>query len=154
MMPTRLQIEKWGPMLFGTLFTAAWCYLDGRITEYFAKELLAALLSAAAIAAGFLATAISILLPMGSTPTGIWLRKKGFLPGLVNYLARAIYSCLWLAFVCVAAFFLLIKDSDVHQWVAAVIVYSSAYTAAALARIFEVLLNLFERASESENLDG
>lgn len=153
-MLTRLQIERWGPIIFGVLSAAAWLFFDGRITDYFAKELLSALLSAAAIAAGFLATSISILLPMSNTPTGLWLQKKGYLPDLIRYLGRAIYSCITLAFVCVVTFFLLIKDEGAPPWIAVVLIFSSAYTAAALARIAEVLMNLFERASEPEYKDG
>lgn len=141
-------------MIVGVLSAAAWWVLDGRITDYFAKELLSALLSAAAIAAGFLATAMSILLPMTNTPTGVWLQKKGYLPDLIRYLGRAIYSCLALAFVCVVAFLLLVKNEDAPQWIAIVIIFLAAYTAAALARVAEVLMNLFERASEPEHKDG
>ncbi|WP_180125643.1 hypothetical protein [Rhodoferax sp. BLA1] len=153
-MPTRLQIERWGPMLFGVLSTTAWWCLDGQIKIFFAKELLAGLLSAGAIAAGFLATAISILLPFSSTPTGLWMRKKGYLPDLFRYLNRAIYSCLFLTCVCVLAFFLLDEASGVPQFFSFVIVFTASYTAASLARIGEVLMNLFERASESADKDG
>lgn len=153
-MPTRRQIERWGPLLFGALSTTTWWYVDGEIKSFFAKELLAGLLSAGAIAAGFLATAISILLPFSSTSTGQWMRKKGYLPDLFHYLNRAIYSCLFLTCVCVMAFFLLDVDSGVPKPFSIIIIFSASYTAAALARIGEVLMNLFERASEMEDKDG
>lgn len=153
-MPTRLQLERWAPIFFGILSVSAWWYLDGQIKSFFAKELLAALLSAAAIAAGFLSTAISILLPMSSTPTGQWLRKSGYLPDLYKYLNRAIYSCLFLAGVCVVAFFMLDETGGVPKGFSYLVIFAASYTAAALARIAEVLMNLFERASESDDICG
>lgn len=153
-MLTRLQLERWGPMIIGVLSTCAWWYSDGQIKAFFAKELLAGLLSAGAIAAGFLATSISILLPMANTSTGEWLRNKGYLPDLFRYLSRAIYSCLVLACVCVAAFFMLDNDQGVPHWFSFIIIFSASYSAAAMTRIAEVLLNLFERASEPADKRG
>ena len=40
------------------------------------------------------------------------------------------------------------------KWLAAIIVFMSAYAAGTLARIAEVLMNLFERSSEPEDKDG
>lgn len=153
-MPTRLQIERWAPMVIGCVCTLTWWALDGQISYFFAKELLAALLSAAAIAAGFLTTALSILLPISSTDVGRRLKRSGYLPDLYNYLRRALYSCLLLAITCVIAFFQLRENISVETLVACLLVFMSSYSAAALVRIAEVLMNLFELASEPENKDG
>ena len=153
-MPTKLQIERWGPLIVGCAMALVWIIADGEITAFFAKELLAALLSSAAIAAGFLATALSILLPLSSTPTGKMLRKGGYLPHLYLYLRRAIFSCLGLALLSVIGFFWVSEKAGPPQWLSTGIIFSSAYTAAALVRIAEVLMNLFERAQEPEDKDG
>lgn len=154
LMPTRLQIERWGPLLMGLLGAAAWWMFDGEISSFYAKELLAALLSAAAIAAGFLTTALSILLPLAATEVGRKLRRSNYLPHLYNYLRRALYSCLALAIICVCAFFYLKEGAAPPHLLATVLIFSSAYSAAALVRIAEVLINLFELASEPEDKDG
>jgi len=154
LMPSRLQIERWGPLLLAVVGALAWWLFDGQIAAYFAKELLAALLSAAAIAAGFLTTALSILLPLSSTEVGRRLRRSGYLPHLYEYLRRALYSCLVLAIVCVVAFFYL-RESASPPWALSLLIVTSAiYSAAALARIAEVLINLFELASEPEDKGG
>ena len=153
-MPTKLQVERWGPVIFGCISVAAWWAADGQIKFHFAKEILAALISAAAIAAGFLATSLSILLPMASTETGKRLRNSGYLPYLFRYLREAIYSCLVLALVCILTFFCLPEGGAANAWLAVIIVFTSAYAAGALARIAEVLMNLFERESEPKDKDG
>lgn len=153
-MPTKLQLERWGSVIFGFLAVAAWWVADGQIKSHFAKEILAALISAAAIAAGFLATSLSILLPIASTETGKRLRSSGYLPYLFRYLREAIYGCLTLALACVLTFFCLPEVGAAPTWLAVIIVFMSAYAAGALARIAEVLMNLFERSSEPEDKDG
>ena len=153
-MPNQLQIERWGPLIFGAFVAIAWLLANGQIDGYIAKELLGALLSSAAIAAGFLATALSILLPMAGTQVGQQLRKSGYLPDLYKYLRRAIFSCLGLAVASILGFFWVADKVGPPQWLSTVIIFMSAYAAAALARIAEVLMNLFERAHEPENKDG
>ena len=153
-MPTRLQLERWGPLIVGVLAVASWVICDGRFSAYFAKELLASLVSAAAIAAGFLTTALSILLPFGASDAGKRLRNSGYLPDLHRYLRQAIFSCLFLTGVCVATFFTLAVDKDVHFLLSSLVVFMSGYSAAALGRVAEVLMNLFERANESDDRDG
>lgn len=153
-MPTRLQIERWAPFGVGCIGAGAWWYLRGEIAGFYAKELLAALLSAAAIAAGFLTTALSILLPIASTDLGRRLRRSGYLPHLFEYLRRGLYSCLMLAIVCVVAFFYLHEGVAAPRPLSTLIIFGASYAAAALVRIAEVLINLFELASVPENKDG
>ncbi|MGE0446081.1 MAG: hypothetical protein AB7P99_12710 [Vicinamibacterales bacterium] len=152
-MPTSLQIERWGPSLLACAVTAAWWWFDGAITITFAKELLGALIGAASIAAGFLATSLSILLPIASTSTGSKLRRSGYRALLFEYMRSAIFSCLLLAVVAVVSFFSL-DEHRVGSGVAALLIYNATFAAAALARVTEILMGLFERGSEPDDKGG
>ena len=104
-MPTGLQIERWAPLVVGCGAGTFWIFIDGHIAADFAKELLAALLTAASIAAGFLATSLSIVLTMAASQTGKQLRNSGYDGHLHRYLREAIYGCLVLAMLSVLGFF-------------------------------------------------
>ena len=151
----RLLIERFGPLFIALVAAAVWQLTKLEVPADHAKELLSALISAAAISAGFLTTALSILLPMGATETGRKMHKAGCLPLLHSYLRSAIFSCLLLSGLCLAALFLLNPDTQpVGSWWALAIVANTVHAAMALVRIAEVLLNLFERMSEPEDLQG
>lgn len=133
----------------------AWLKVGNDIPSTYSKELLAALLSAAAISAGFLTTALSILLPLGGTETGRKMQMSGFMPSVHCYLRSAIFGCLALAGVCVCLFFLLPEpDPKIVNGLAVVLVIGTVYAAMALVRIAEILLNLFERMSQPEDKQG
>ena len=154
LMPTRLQIERWAPTFVGAAVAVGWWFADGNIGQHYAKELMAALLSAAAISAGFLTTALSILLPLAAAPLGKRLKRSGYLPHLFSYLRWALYSCLALSGACVIAFFFVPEAGALPRAISTAIIFLSAFAAAALVRIAEVLINLFELASVPEDLDG
>lgn len=154
-MSLRLKIEQWGPLLSAAGGAGAWWYAGLDIPNAYSKELLGALLSAAAICAGFLTTALSILLPIGSTQTGRQLHEGGHMTGVHIYLRSAILGCLALAGACVLLFFFLPSDgAAVSQPWSTLLVASTIYAAFAVARVAEVLLNLFERMSLPENKNG
>jgi hypothetical protein len=153
-MLTRLQIEKWGPTIVGLTVMAGWWLSDLKIESSFAKELLSALLSASAIAAGFLATALSILLPVASMEVGKKLRRSGYLPYLYRYLREAVYSCLALAGICIITFFEIDADKGVHKLFAIFVIFLSGYSAATLVRVAEVLMNIFEYSNQPEDKEG
>jgi hypothetical protein len=67
-----------------------------------AKDLFAVILNVSAIAAGFLGTAASILLTMGSTPVIKDLKQSGTLVLLYKYVVSAIWHQFWLVFFSVA----------------------------------------------------
>lgn len=150
-----LQMERFGPLILAAALAAAWNLACLSIPAGNAKELLSALISAAAISAGFLTTALSILLPMGSTETGRRMHRAGYLPLLHRYLRSAIFSCLLLSGLCLAALFMLEPESsNMGSWWALFIVANTTHAAASLVRIAVVLLNLFERMSKPEDLEG
>lgn len=153
-MPTSLQIERRAPALLGLAAAAAWWYFDGSIGAHMAKELLGALLGAGALAAGFLTTSLSILLPIASTGTGAKLRKSGYRDILFKYMRSAIWSSLALAAVCVVAFFTLEPEGGPSRPLSLVLVFTAAYSATALVRVAEILMSLFERASEPDDKGG
>jgi hypothetical protein len=152
-MPTSIQVERWAPTWFACATTLAWWWFDGEISEAFAKELLAAILSAAAVAAGFLTTALSILLPIATSTTGERLRRSGYDRDLFKYMRSAIWSCMFLAAVAVIAFFTL-KGGKPAAWVSALLIYTSSHSAVALVRVAEILMSVFERASQPDDKDG
>ena len=152
-MPTPIQVERWAPTWIACATSVAWWWCDGEIPEYFAKELLAALISAAAVAAGFLTTALSILLPIATSTTGAKLRKSGYDRDLFKYMRSAIWSCMTLAAIAVVAFFTF-KANKPSALASALLIYTAAHAAAALVRVAEILLSIFERASEPDDKNG
>jgi hypothetical protein len=125
------------------------------IPSEFSKELLGALISASAISAGFLTTALSILLPMGGTETGKRLHDSGYLPKLHAFLRSGILSCLSMTGLCIVAFlFLTPGASSVGKYWSTVILIGGTHSLTALVRVAEILFNLFERMSLPENLNG
>lgn len=154
-MGLRLKIEQSIPFLAAVGGGAAWWCADLKIPSTYSKELLGALLSAASICAGFLTTALSILLPIGGTETGRRMHSSGLMPGVHRYLRSAILGCLLLAGVCVLLFFFLPEDGTAMSMVwSTLLVANTIYAAFALARVAEVLLNLFERMSHPEDKNG
>jgi hypothetical protein len=154
-MKFRLKLEQWGPALVAAALAAVWWKANLTIPGSYSKELLGALLSAASICAGFLTTALSILLPIGATETGRRMHLSGNMQSVHRYLRSAILGSLALAAICVMLFFLLPSDgSEITNGYSTVLVGGTTYAAFALARIAEILLNLFERMSAPEDLDG
>ena len=150
-----LQMERFGPQILAAALATAWHLAGLSVPSDNAKELLSALISAAAISAGFLTTALSILLPMGSTETGRRMHAAGYMPLLHRYLRSAMFSCLLLSGLCLAALFILEPSATaMGRWWAVIIVANTAHAAASLVRVAVVLLNLFERMSKPEDLKG
>ncbi|WP_460565404.1 hypothetical protein [Hydrogenophaga aquatica] len=134
---------------------AVWFLAKCDVPSEFAKELLGALISASAISAGFLTTALSILLPLGSTETGRRLQNSGHMLSLHRFLRSGILSCLFLAVLCIAAFLFLSPESkSIGKYWSTAILISGTHSTASLVRVAEILLNLFERLSVPENQDG
>jgi len=128
--------------------------MGGPLPVFVAKELLGALLMAAAIAAGFMTTALSILLPVGSTSVGRQLRRRGKLPALFGYARSAIYACLVLALFSVVGFLFFDHETGVRHELAVVIIAAAGYAALSLARMVEILLKVFSSMAEPEDRDG
>jgi hypothetical protein len=152
-LPTTLQLERWGPLVIAFLAMAVWWACDGVIGDAIANDLLAALLSAAAISAGFMTTALSILLTITTTPTGKKLRKSGYLSDLFAYIRHAIYSCLGLAALSVISFFALKKGEPLPLIAAYPLIFFAALTAGSLARAAEVVLLIFLRVNDESDTE-
>jgi hypothetical protein len=116
-----------------------------------AKELLSALLSAAAIAAGFMTTALSILLPMGGTDVGHRLHKRGKLPLLFGYLRSATYGCLALSFICVVGLFAFEESAGLGSLMSTLVIGFAVFSAMALARILEILIKVLTAMAVPED---
>jgi len=150
-MLTPLQIERWHPAVLGVLSGAGCCFLGVAISGLIAKELLSAIISAAAISAGFLTTALSILMSVGQTAIGRQLKRHGRLGHLFGYLREAIASCLLLCGVCLLGFFMIAEQVGISSWASAFVVGSSLYAAFAMWRIVRILSRVFLAMSEPEN---
>lgn len=151
-MLTRLQVESWAPLLLSTAVAVTWFFLGGWISHLFAKELLSAIISAAAVGAGFLTTALSILMTLGGTSIGQQIKRRRKLDHLYGYIRSAIYSCLLLVAVCTAAFFSFVDNKGIGTLVSSLISGAAVYCMVSMARIVEILVRLFTAMSEPEDL--
>lgn len=143
------RIERWGPLVFALLLSVAVYWLEYTIPVLFARELLSAIISVSAIGAGFLTTALSILMTVGSTATGKQLKRRKKLTTLFEYLRRAILSCLCVVVVCVAAFFCLDPESGIGSTTSTVIAFASTLCLGHMVRIVEILVHVVNSESET-----
>ena len=92
------RIEYWYPYAAALGSAPAWFCLFRwlNLSAQEAKDLFAIILNVSAIAAGFLGTAASILLTMGSTPVIKDLKQSGTLVLLYKYVVSAIWHQFWL----------------------------------------------------------
>lgn len=149
-MPTALQIERYTPAALGAACALAWWWWGGRIPESIAKELLGALLSAAAICAGFLTTALTVILPMGGTAIGKQIKRRGKMSHLHGYVRAAIYGALALVALCVLGFFQVPQGGAGAAWVSALIIGAAVYSAAAMVRVVEILIKVMAAMSQED----
>ncbi len=149
-MPTPLQIERHAPTVLGVTCALAWRWWDGVIPEAIAKELLAALLSAAAICAGFLTTALTVILPMGGTAIGRQIKRRGKVAQLHGYVRAAIYGALALVALCVVGFFQVPQGGLGATWTSSLIIGAAMYSAAAMVRVVEILIKVMAAMSQEE----
>jgi hypothetical protein len=115
--------------------------------------MLAAILSAAAICAGFLTTAMSILMSLGGTAVGRRLARRKRLPFLAGYLRQAIYGCVVVSFMSLWAF-LLINDSGLNQFFSSALISAIAFASAAFMRIVWILAHVMEELAQPEDQQG
>lgn len=151
---TALHREKFAPAVAGCAVAGCWFAWDQTIPDHVAKELLAAVLSVAAICAGFLTAALSVLMTMGSTPVGRRLKNRNRLTELFNYFRKAIFSCLLLCALCVMGFFAYSKDHGIGTIPSTLIVGVLAYSGAAFARIVPILITVLEQMSAPVDKKG
>jgi len=99
----RRKIEQWHPYVIAVGSVPGWFYLFRwlNLSTQEAKDLFAIILNVAAIAAGFLGTAASILLTMGPTAVIKDLKQSGALVLLYRYVISAVRHQFWLVFFSV-----------------------------------------------------
>jgi len=92
------KIERPYPYVLALVSIPGWYYLFRwlNLSTQEAKDLFAAILNVSAIAAGFLGTAASVLLAMGSVPVMKDLKQSGALVLLNTYIISAIRHQFWL----------------------------------------------------------
>ena len=131
------KIERWYPYAAAAASAPAWFYLFRwlNLSTQEAKELFAIILNVSAIAAGFLGTAASILLAMGSTPVIKDLKQSGTLLLLYKYVVSAIWHQFWLVFFCVTLLLLYPKLHSPRVLTVLAVAWGMSTSLAALSSI-------------------
>lgn len=133
---------------------ALWIFGGCTVPASLAKEMLAAVLSAAAVFAGFLTTALTILMSIGATAIGRRLAKRNRLKYLFGYLKSAINGCLLLIAGCIGAFFLIEEPAGVGRYPSGVLVAAVVYAGAAILRIVRILVLVVDQMGEPDQAEG
>ena len=131
------KIEYWYPYAGALGSAPAWFYLFRwlNLSTQEAKDLFAIILNVSAIAAGFLGTAASILLTMGSTPVIKDLKQSGTLVLLYKYVVSAIWHQFWLVLFSVTLLLLYPKLHGPRVLTVLVLVWGVSATLASLSSI-------------------
>ena len=153
-MPKPLTVERFAPGVLSLLCGLLWFLYEKAIPASFSKELLAAILSAAAICAGFLTTALTIVMSLGTTAVGRRLARRGRLKYLFQYLKSAIHSSLLLSLVCLGGFFFIDDQAGIIGLPSSVLVAALVYSGATISRIVGILVEVMAQLSEPEQKDG
>lgn len=139
-----LLIEKYGPLFFAAASAAAWYIWGFDFSITYTKEILAGLITASAIGAGFMATALSILLSVGDKGSASKIAKSPYKKYFYRYIRSCFYSCLLMVALCLVAFLFIDSNDGLQKNITNVIVGFCGYSVAAFVRITEILLNIFE----------
>lgn len=153
-MPQPLTVERFAPAVLAVLCGVWWYAAECSIPAKFSKELLAAILSAAAICAGFLTTALTIVMSLGTTPIGKRLARRGRLTYLFQYLKSAIHSSLVLSVACLGGFFFIDDESGIAPLPSGLLVTALIFAGASISRIVGILVEVTTQLSEPKSEDG
>ena len=153
-MISKLTIERFGPYVVGSIAAFIWWFSDLSIPAAFAKELLSAVISAASVCAGFLTTALSILMTLGSSAIGRQIERRNKTALLFGYLRNAIYGCLLLAAMCVAGYFWIEDSKGIATPASTIFIGISVFSIASIVRIIEILIRIFQSMSSSSSGTG
>ena len=153
-MLTRLQVERYGPLFLGLLTATLTWWRGGSLSPETAGQLLPSLLSAAAITAGFMTTALSVLLPIGGTAIGRRLKRRNKFDLLFSYLRAAVYSCVVLAVICVVGLFRVDPVLGLDKLSTGALVTIAVYSTATFIRILEILIQILPQLAEPEDKNG
>lgn len=150
----RQLVERFGPSLVGLLAAVLSWRLGSPLSADVAKNLLPALLSASAISAGFMTTALSVLLPIAGTAIGRRLKRRGKFDLLFSYLRSAIYSCIALAVVSVIGLVQVDPALGMDKNSTILLVAVATFSVASFIRILEILIQILPQMAEPEDRDG
>lgn len=139
-----LFIEKHGPLFIGAVSSVAWYFWGFDFSITYTKEILAGLITASAIGAGFMATALSILLSLGDKSAASKISKSPYRNYFYRYIRSCFYSCLLMVALCLISFLFIDSNNGLNKNITNIIVGFCGYTVAAFVRITEILLNIFE----------
>jgi hypothetical protein len=150
-----LVFERYWPTAIGLGSAIAFYYTDLTITSAIGKELFAAVLSAASVCAGFLTTALTVLMSLGSTEIGKRLRATNSLDDLFNYLKHAIVACLITSLLCIIGFFFFNGENPgVGTVASSTFVGATVFSGCCIWRIVPILLSIMRKLSEPEDKQG
>lgn len=155
-MSLRYWIEEYAPAALAAVAGLVWCRFGIDWPSLIAKDLLMALLSASAIAAGFMATAMSILMPLGASDVGRRLKRRNKLVALFSCLKRATYSCLFVALLSIGSMFFLTESVGLPRNIGAFVLASVTYAGASLVIVVQIIVVILEALSipADEDFDG
>ncbi|WP_313569991.1 hypothetical protein [Comamonas terrigena] len=139
-----LSIERFFPAFAGISALVIWYYWGFSFKINYIKELLAGAITASAIGAGFMATALSILLSISNTESGKILKNSKYSKIFYRYVRSCFYACLILACLCIIAFPILDVENGLNIYYSSILFGFSVYTISSFIRITEILLNIFE----------
>jgi hypothetical protein len=129
------KIEQSYPYALALFSAVGWFYLFRwlNLSTQEAKDLFTAILNVSAIAAGFLGTAASVLLAMGSTEVMKDLKQSGALVLLNSYIISAIRHQFWLILFSVSLLLLYPKIHSQHLLMALAVTWGVSVALAALS---------------------
>lgn len=140
-----LFIEKYGPLFIALVSAVAWYFWGFNFSITYTKEILAGLITASAIGAGFMATSLSILLSLGDKSAAAKISKSPYKNHFYRYIRSCFYSCLLMVALCLISFLFIDDSNGLRKDITNLIVGFCGYTVAAFVRITEILLNIFEK---------
>lgn len=139
-----LFIEKFAPIFLASIAAISWWYWGFSFSIGYVKELLAGIITAAAIGAGFMATALSILLTISNTSVAEKIKRSQYSVIFYRYIRSCFYSCLVLVAIALIAFTLIDTNHGLNKGYTTFIVSSGTYALASFVRVTEILLDIFE----------
>lgn len=145
-------VEKWYPLCAGLVIGLVYgWWFPWRPESKALNALLPTIVSISAIAVGFIATAMSILVSMHGRRTIRSLRQMGTYDLLIRYMIGAVQWCLVLAVV--SAVLLLTDLSSIERWLRWVLgawVFLTIGTGLACFRIMSIFFAILRMDQQSE----
>jgi hypothetical protein len=146
------KVERFYPLCAGVLAGFAWHYFQPPMAPD-GKEFLAAAISLGAVLTGFIATAKAILAALPNQSTMKYLREGKYIDDLIDYLAHALYGCLFFSIIALAGFFLLkANDTKLPEWFGVVMIGMGTFALLSFHRVARLLFKIIRRSGASNVL--